>query len=296
MRLNKNNTVEFNEFLHEYTANGRVLIGVTSLLHKHGLAPDYGAVPEETLKKAAERGTAIHQLLQDYDDGKPVVEDENLRAYKALGLEVHCSEYLLSDNEVVASFADKVLEDCSIADVKTSSSVDRRYVSWQTSIYAYLFERQNPSKKVPHLYCVHVRDGKAKLIELERVPDEKIKALIRAEREGVIWHDDSTALDALPESEMTILVDALNRIAEYKAAMKAEEERAKALQDRLLDYMIENALTELPCDRGRFVRSAGSVRTSIDSTRLRAELPDIAEKYSRTTQIKGGVTFKPNNI
>ena len=145
MRLRKNKEVAFNEWLHVYTASdGHTLIGVTELMKRHGLSPDYGGISKDVLEKAAARGTAIHQLLQDYDDGKAVIEDENLKAYKALGLKVHCSEYLVSDNDIVATFIDKVLDDCSLADVKSTSTVHRRPLEWQLSIGAYLFELQNP--------------------------------------------------------------------------------------------------------------------------------------------------------
>lgn len=291
--LNQNKEVLFNEFLHEYTISGQPLIGVTTLLHKHGLAPDYGAVPAEQLKAAADRGTAIHQLLEDYDNGEAVFEDENLRAYKSLGLRVMASEYLVSDNEVVASFVDKVLEDYSIADVKTSYSLNRSYVSWQTSIYAYLLERQNPGVKVPHLYCIHIRDGKAKLIELERVPDAMVEALLKAEAEGRIWSPDAQLPDTIGDGELSVLVDALGRIAEYKMALKAEETRAKEIQDRLYQYMTEKGVSSLPCAYGVFSRKAESERSSIDSERLKKEMPDVYAKYVRTTRVKGSISFKP---
>ena len=189
MRLKRINSVMFDEFTHSYICGNKLLTGVTSLMRKHGLSPDYSGIPESVLESAAAKGTAIHQLIEDYDNGKTVAVDENLSAYAALKLDVHCSEYLVSDEDMVASFIDKVFTDCSLADVKTTSEVHKRSVAWQLSIYAYLFERQNPSKKVPHIYCIHVRDGKAKLIELARIPDEQVEALFQAEREGRIYED-----------------------------------------------------------------------------------------------------------
>ena len=94
MRLKKINTVIFDELTHSYICGDKLLIGVTTLMKKHGLSPDYGDIPAEVLAKAAARGTAIHNLLEDYDNGKAVQEDEagNLKAYKELGLKIHCSE------------------------------------------------------------------------------------------------------------------------------------------------------------------------------------------------------------
>ena len=297
MRPRKNKEVAFNEWLHVYTAgDGHTLIGVTELMKRHGLSPDYGGISKDVLEKAAARGTAIHQLLQDYDDGKAVIEDENLKAYKALGLKVHCSEYLVSDNEIVATFIDKVLDDCSLADVKTTSSVHRRPLEWQLSIGAYLFELQNPGKKVPHLYCIHVRDGKAKLIEVSRIPNEAVERLLECERCGVVYSDNPVPADAALalEEQAVVLAEQLDQIARLKLAIKETEQASAELQQRLYDYMTENNLDEMACELGTFVRKAPYTKKALDSTRLKKEKPELYEQYLKESEVKGSITFKTN--
>ena len=297
MRLRKNKEVAFNEWLHVYTASdGHTLIGVTELMKRHGLSPDYGGISKDVLEKAAARGTAIHQLLQDYDDGKAVIEDENLKAYKALGLKVHCSEYLVSDNEIVATFIDKVLDDCSLADVKTTSSVHRRPLEWQLSIGAYLFELQNPGKKVPHLYCIHVRDGKAKLIEVSRIPDDAVERLLECERCGVVYSDNPVPADAALalEEQAVVLAEQLDQIARLKLAIKETEQASAELQQRLYDYMTENNLDEMACELGTFVRKSPYTKKALDSARLKKEKPELYEQYLKESEIKGSITFKTN--
>ena len=297
MRLRKNKEVAFNEWLHVYTASdGHTLIGVTELMKRHALSPDYGGISKDVLEKAAARGTAIHQLLQDYDDGKAVIEDENLKAYKALGLKVHCSEYLVSDNEIVATFIDKVLDDCSLADVKTTSSVHRRPLEWQLSIGAYLFELQNPGKKVPHLYCIHVRDGKAKLIEVSRIPDDAVERLLECERCGVVYSDNPVPADAALalEEQAVVLAEQLDQIARLKLAIKETEQASAELQQRLYDYMTENNLDEMACELGTFVRKSPYTKKSLDSARLKKEKPELYEQYLKESEIKGSITFKTN--
>lgn len=297
MRLRKNKEVAFNEWLHVYTASdGHTLIGVTELMKRHGLSPDYGGISKDVLEKAAVRGTAIHQLLQDYDDGKAVIEDENLKAYKALGLKVHCSEYLVSDNGIVATFIDKVLDDCSLADVKSTSSVHRRPLEWQLSIGAYLFELQNPGKKVPHLYCIHVRDGKAKLIEVSRIPNDAVERLLECERCGVVYSDNPVAADAALalEEQAVVLAEQLDQIARLKLAIKETEQASAELQQRLYDYMTENNLDEMACELGTFVRKAPYTKKALDSTRLKKEKPELYEQYLKESEVKGSITFKTN--
>lgn len=298
MRLKKAKGVSFSEFLHEYyTEDGTTLIGVTGLLHKHGLAPDMSAIPQDVLNKAAERGTAIHAMLEDYDNGKAVVEDENIKAYKELNLSVHCSEYMVSDGETVATFIDKVLEDCSLVDVKTWASVDsarKRYVTWQQSVCAYLFEMQNPSKKVPHIYMARVRDGKAELVELNRIPDDCVKALIEAEKNGEKYEDNSIpdAGIVIQEDGVAILSQVLTTIAEYQAYVKSLEEKAKELKTKLYDYMVENRLDEMKCDAGMFSIKTGYTRISIDTERLKTEKPEIYQDYIKKTEVKSSLIFK----
>lgn len=297
MRLRKNKEVAFNEWLHVYTASdGHTLIGVTELMKRHALSPDYGGISKDVLEKAAARGTAIHQLLQDYDDGKAVIEDENLKAYKALGLKVHCSEYLVSDNEIVATFIDKVLDDCSLADVKSTSTVHRRPLEWQLSIGAYLFELQNPGKKVPHLYCIHVREGKAKLIEVNRIPDDAVERLIECERCGVVYSDKPVPDDAALalEEQAVVLAEQLDQIARLKLAIKETEQASAELQQRLYDYMTENNLDEMACELGTFVRKAPYTKKALDSARLKKEKPELYEQYLKESEIKGSITFKTN--
>ena len=297
MRLRKNKEVAFNEWLHVYTASdGHTLIGVTELMKRHGLSPDYGGISKDVLEKAAARGTAIHQLLQDYDDGKAVIEDENLKAYKALGLKVHCSEYLVSDNEIVATFIDKVLDDCSLADVKSTSTVHRRPLEWQLSIGAYLFELQNPGKKVPHLYCIHVRDGKAKQIEVSRIPNDAVERLLECERCGVVYSDNPVPADAALalEEQAVVLAEQLDQIARLKLAIKETEQASAELQQRLYDYMTENNLDEMACELGTFVRKAPYTKKALDSARLKKDKPELYEQYLKESEIKGSITFKTN--
>lgn len=297
MRLNKNKRVEFDNFTHTYILDGeKVLLGVTSLMKKHGLSPDYSAISPEVLAKAAERGSAIHKLLEDYDNGKPVTEDENLKAYKTLGLNVHASEYLVSDNELIASSIDKVLEDCSLADVKTTSTIHTKSVSWQLSIYAYLFEKANPRKKVPHLYCIHVRDGNAKLVEVPRIADEQVIELLNAHREGRIFKEQKHQADeVLPIEQMETLIESMEKIAQLKSVIKQLESANEQINEQIKTFMEERNITELECNLGIFTLTREYVRETLDSTKLKKECPEVFEKYKKESVVKGSIKYKSFN-
>ena len=50
----------------------------------------------------------------------------------------------------------------------------------------------------------------------------------------------------------------------------------------------------MSCTYGKFSLKSGSTRTSIDSEKLKKEQPEIYSQYSKTTNVKGSVVFKPN--
>lgn len=295
-RLKQCEGVIFDELTHSYFCGERMLIGVTSLMSKHGLSPDYGTVSPEVLSKAAAKGTAIHSQLEDYDNGVAVVEDENLKAYKKLNLKVLCSEYLVSDNEVVATFIDKVLDDYSLADVKTTSEVHTHALEWQLSICAYLFERQNPGIKVPALYCIHVRNKKAKLIPINRLPDSEVERLIGCEAKGEEFTEiplETAVTEIISESEELTLTKSLESIAAFKQKIKEAEEAISEIQNRLYNHMKEHNLTEVIGETGKFVRTAETTRISLDTKALKEKNPKIYEKYKVEIAVKGSIKFKP---
>ena len=76
------------------------------------------------------------------------IEAENyLKERTNVGYKAFANEYTVSDNEHFASNIDCVWEKderISLGDIKTTANLDLEYLGWQLSIYAYLFELQNP--------------------------------------------------------------------------------------------------------------------------------------------------------
>ena len=106
MELRNNTRVFFDPLSHTYLMGDKILTGVTTLMRKHGLSPDYSGIPKATLDKAAEEGTAIHKEIEDYDNGLSVLRTPLIEDYIALcqqnGLKFLANEYLVSDDESVA--------------------------------------------------------------------------------------------------------------------------------------------------------------------------------------------------
>lgn len=306
MTLNENTTIYFDDLTHSYWLGEKQLSGVTSLMKEFGLAPDYSGVPSAALEKAAERGTAIHKLLEDYDNGAVVVETPELKAYKKLALNVIASEYLVSDNDTVASFIDKVIQvdekTVDLADIKTSSILYTDSVGVQLGFYAYLFEIQNPHLKVRNCYGVHVRSGKAKLVQVQRYPAEQMAELIARKRDGKTGGLNTlptppalpSITEVLPAEEIATILSAEVEIAKAKALIKAWEEKAGELKDRITGYMLANHLTEIAAGEGVYKLKDEYTRETIDSKKLKDKYPAIAAECSKTSIVKASITYKDN--
>lgn len=322
MKLKQNRKVVFDELTHSYWVGDREIVGVTTLMKKHGLSPDYGGIDPHVLAHAAARGTAIHRTLELYDNGEMVIQpisvDDNeggtltldttdaLNAYKELGLRVAASEYLVSDNKTVASFIDKVLltdndNEVDLADIKTTSTLHEDALRWQLSIYAYLFEKQNKDLKVRNLYGIHVREGKATLRQVNRRDDKEVKALIKSEAEGAAFTPmaevEPEASLVIGESEIAELVDAEASLIKAKALVSELSAKIKERQDALYNYMLSHNVSRMNCSgQGVYILRRPSVRESFNSKKFREDNPETYSKYIQKSEVKGSVSFIPISL
>lgn len=305
MELIENKEVFFESQSHSYTrADGELILGLTSLMAKHNLGADYSGIPEATLRQAAEKGTKVHAYLQAFDEGELVPTSDLLDDYRAQGFKHLRSEFLVSDNEIVATFIDKVYEagkkEVDLADVKTTQKVHRRALCWQLGVGKYLFELQNPGIKVRKTFCIWAdKEGLTLkgIIPIEPVSTEEVEALLDAERNGLIYIDENAVPDiteALTESEAQTLAENASRIADLEATLKALKEADDAIRGKLLDYMEDNNLTEVVCPGGKFTRKAAYTQTRVDSKALESKFPAVYAKVLKTTNVKSSISYKPN--
>lgn len=299
--------VLFEEDGHTYTLNGHTLQGVTPIIA--WLFPEtYKGIPESVLNQAAEYGSLIHKKCE-LADSMGIVDDDIVRDYMEVmqqhGLKVMLSEYLVSDEENIASCIDKVTENNDLCDIKTTSKVHIPNVTMQLSIYAWLFEMQNPGIKAGELYCVWLpkpQYGQADIIWLKRVPSE-----ICAEIVQIYLNSPDDILNArailaqtgfeferqkqtgdVPEA-FSELMDELITISETK---KQLEEREKAIKEIVLSQMQKDGADKWGNDLIQITRMAAYERVSIDSKLLKELHPEIYKACCKTTKYSESLTYK----
>ena len=298
--LNKVTRVSFEDITHSYLLDDtRELIGVTSLMRKHGLSPDYSGVPEEVMQKAAERGSKVHKDIEDYCNGKEVVMTPELKAYIGCNVKPVANEYLVTDYAVVASSIDIVADagdgKVYLIDIKTTSTLHHEALSWQLSIYAYLFQLINPDIEIAGIYGLHIRNGKAQLVPVARKKEGDIKSLLLCEHIGERYMPSQEELPTATTTMLAELEQVSEKITLVKASLKELEEIEKSVKDRLLQEMEQNALKTLENGPLKVTYVAPYTKEAVDTKKLKEVMPEVYEKYKKISNIGASLKITIKN-
>ena len=305
--------VDFDAQSHTYKLNGLPLSGVTPIIA--WLFPDtYKGIPQSVLSQAADYGTEVHKACEVYDSLDILPEDDYLKevVYQYASVtktlpEVACSEYLVSDEHRIASCIDKVFVNDALADIKTTSKVHGLLVQLQLSIYAWLYEKQNPERKVPALYLIWLpkpQYGVPAVKQLERIPasiceyivevwaadGDRLSAMAALTGCGVALEYDNTPRKAgeIPEN-VQALVDELIVV---KKQLDYFAEREKEIKNDLLVTMSNLNEDKWADDLIQITKKAAYLRESIDTKALKADNPEIYAKYKKETKVSESLTYK----
>lgn len=176
-------TLEYFPDEHIYVCDGIIVQSVTQLLNRK-FGKKYDSVDANTLKKAADRGTMIHKAIEDYC--KEGIESD-LEEVKDFAFLQNYYKFAVVENElpIIVDFAgetyagrldliisftdldDTVLE-CekyAIADIKTTSTLDKEYLGHQLNLYRLGVEKCY-GYIIENLYGIHLRKGTRKLVEI----------------------------------------------------------------------------------------------------------------------------------
>lgn len=173
--------LDFIEETHQYLVDGEKVESVTQILGR--LFPNkYSDISPEVLKRASERGTQIHKAIEAYckgfDDGSNEVRDfEFLRKhYGFVPVENELPIILDFGGKTYAGTTDMLFKMDGViclADIKTTSTLDKNYLGYQLNLYKLGVE-QSYGYKIEGLYGIHLRDGVRKLVNIRMVTEEQL--------------------------------------------------------------------------------------------------------------------------
>ncbi len=96
---------------------------------------------------------------------------------------------------------------------------------------------------------------------------------------------DETAL-ATMQKEASAIIKSIANLALQKRQI---EEQEKEMRGQLMAAMEKYGVKSFENENVKFTYVAATTRTTIDSTKLKKELPDIASKYIRTSKVSASV-------
>lgn len=169
-------TLEYEEDTHTYIADGVIVPSVTQVLNiKFG--GKYASVNPSILNRAANRGTAIHEAIEDCCKGnEELLSIKEVRNFRFL--KKHYNFNVLENETpivitkggtpIVAGRLDLVLGINGVnalADIKTVATLDKEYLAYQLNLYRIGY-MQSYGAEIKELYGVHLREDKRKFVKI----------------------------------------------------------------------------------------------------------------------------------
>jgi hypothetical protein len=282
----------FNEADHTYWLGDKLLPNVTSLLQKHGLYPCYNGVDP----CYAERGKLIHQEIENYikngeigftnelQDFIRFVKEHDLYSLKS-EVRLYCPK-LAGTADLIARTVDENICDFPIefvlVDYKTGSKVDKEACRWQLTLYRYLYFVMF-GVWINRLKVFHLCEN-SKIIELEPIPQEEVDRLLECERQGIIYTPP-----AIEPSLAMAVYQAEQVIQQIKQQQEEAEANMKALHEKLMEAMQKKGIKSFENERIKICVVEPSTRESVDSKKLKEDMPEVYKQYLKTCNVKGSV-------
>ena len=170
----KGGTLEYFDNTHTYLYEGLMLPSVSRILGMK-YKNEYSNVPPAVLNNAAQRGTAVHKAIENYnnsgyDDGSEAVRNFKF-LQKQYGFEVLDSELPLvlfkDDMPIACGRLDMTMlmdGETGIADIKTVSTLNKEKIAYQLNLYR-IGLMQSYGVDAKFLKIIHLRDGIRKVID-----------------------------------------------------------------------------------------------------------------------------------
>lgn len=286
----KYSLIQFDPEEHKYlTPEGKELLGVTGLLSRQLFAGKYDGIPREILTKAADHGSLVHREINDFITlGFSPKTPEAREAIKEFNPDTcAASEYLVSDSENYATMIDFVDKEFNLYDFKTTAVLDKEYVSWQLSVSAYLFKCQNGFEP-KNFYAVHLRGDKMDVKPVEKKSEEEVLELLACDLAGEKYLEKKSA-PVKADLPLVQVKQLESTIIEIEAELKHFTDLREELFRQIYDKMEEKDLKKIETDDLIITRVLPSESISIDTKRLKEEMPEVAKKYEKVSQRKGYV-------
>lgn len=274
---------------------------------------------------AGARGTAVHNAIELYDkagifsdtmythwrEANGTLHNEEFETAAALqgyidakeqaGMVAVANEYTVTDNDRWSSNIDqiwaapKAKKEVVLVDTKTNNldyypggkATLKQYLSWQLSIYAELFEAQNPKIKVSGLKCYWTNTKEWEVWDIDRLDKKFVDAILSA---TYTFNEDGVTYDISEENKAIVsqafpkddsIKAMLAEIAELQVQYKLYEARLNEAKLNLLTRMRELQLTNAETDMVKVAYVPAKTSYVFDSARFKSDHADLFADYQK---------------
>ena len=282
----------FDETTHTYTDENGNLIPSVSEIIRNWLGNKFVGIDAEVLKKAQEKGNKVHSeiekyLLQNVEPKKPTYEFKTFKQiFKKEFVATQTEQVLYGATEFGAYAGTFDLLDTingNIIDIKTNYSLDKEYVRIQLSLYAMAL-RQN-DVIINRGYVIHLPPEKSpekpQILAIELLSDAECEEIVRAYFNG----------ESKPKAELQCLNEtAIAELENSIMAMTKAEMTIKEYKDKILAEMEARNISQIKIGNNITISYiASTTRESIDTAKLKKEMPIVADKYKKISNVKSSV-------
>lgn len=187
----------------------------------------------------------------------------------------------------------------------TSEDALREYLSWQLSVYAELFEAENPGVKVEGLCANWLRPDDDAFWVIDRKPAALVRELLSTEyvigdNGPIYYHHDLSVFGIQSDLPMPAPDDkpviAPQEVIDYIARLLDTERETKARLDEakktIREAMEKNGIKSWDSGSFKATIAVDSERATFDAARFKADHPELYKQYTIRKTAKGGFTLK----
>ena len=142
--------------------------------------------------------------------------------------------------------------------------------------------------------CSHLPKelSKCEIIGLEKIPLKEIEHLFKCEKEGIIYKKIEENCVSQITDEVTELYELELFFQSIEEETKAKKERRDELKSKVLKFLGESKIDKTEFKDMKISVRNGGVRKSFDATKLKEDMPEVYEKYSKETKVANSLIVK----
>ena len=282
----------FDKETHTYFDENNNKLPSISEIIRNWLGDKYSTIDPVVLKKAQDKGNIAHEEVE----GLAVKNIEP----KSPSYEFKCFKKLIKKHPITATHSEQIVYGATeygayagtydlfdsvngiLYDIKTNYSLDKEYVQIQLSLYAMAL-RQN-DVEIKRGYVIHLPPEKSpqkpQILAIDLLSDTECEEIVRAYFAG----------ESKPQATLQCLNE--QAIAELETAVLAIENfetTVKEYKEKILKEMEERNINQIKLGNITLSYIAPTTRESIDTAKLKREMPEVAMHYKKVSKVKSSV-------